>query len=73
VSAIQYFPKTDARVEDVTQSKLKISADGARVLNQPAIGVLRMVKLFGWEKKMREKLELTRDEELHWLFKEKVR
>ena len=32
-----------------------------------------MVKLFGWEKKMSDNLQQTRDEELHWLFKEKVR
>ncbi len=32
-----------------------------------------MVKLFGWEKMMSEKLQQTREEELHWLFKEKVR
>jgi hypothetical protein len=32
-----------------------------------------MVKLFGWENKMTEKLQQTRDEELYWLLKEKVR
>lgn len=37
-----------------------------------AVGVLRMVKLFGWEKKMSDNLQQTRDEELYWLFKEKV-
>jgi hypothetical protein len=48
---------------------------GARKPKQPfsAIGVLRMVKLFGWENKMTEKLQQTRDEELYWLLKEKVR
>jgi len=33
---------------------------------------LRMVKLFGWESKMSELLQQKRDEELHWIWKEKV-
>jgi hypothetical protein len=40
---------------------------------KPVIGVLRMVKLFEWEKKMSEMLQQTQHEELHWLFKEEVR
>ena len=64
--------KTDARVEDITQSKLQISSSRTLKLKQSAIGVLRMVKLFGWEKKMSETLQKNRDEELHYLFREKV-
>ncbi|KAJ3512976.1 hypothetical protein NLJ89_g3209 [Agrocybe chaxingu] len=48
--------KTDARVEAVTET----------------IGVLRMVKLFGWEQKMSKNLGDKRDEELKWIFKDKM-
>lgn len=34
-----------------------------------AINILRMVKLFAWENKMKERLEKKRDEELYWLKK----
>jgi len=38
-----------------------------------AVGVLRMVKLFGWEKKMSATLKDKREEELSWIWKDKVR
>ena len=37
-----------------------------------AIGVIRMVKLFGWENKMTGKIEEKREDELKWLWKVKV-
>ncbi|KAF4617299.1 hypothetical protein D9613_006273 [Agrocybe pediades] len=48
--------KTDARVGSVTET----------------VGVLRMVKLFGWEKKMTETLGEKRNEELKWIWKDKM-
>ncbi|KAF9480291.1 multidrug resistance-associated ABC transporter [Pholiota conissans] len=48
--------KTDARVEAVTET----------------VGVLRMIKLFGWEKKMSNSLKGKREEELQWVWKHKV-
>ena len=38
-----------------------------------ALGVLRMIKLFGWEHKMSEAIKQKRDEELEWIWKDKVR
>ena len=38
-----------------------------------AIGVIRMVKLFGWEDKMSEKVAEERREELGWIWKVKVK
>lgn len=38
----------------------------------PAIGVLRMIKLFGWEEKMIKRIEDKREDELGWLWKVKV-
>ncbi|KAF9521634.1 hypothetical protein CPB83DRAFT_865377 [Crepidotus variabilis] len=48
--------KTDARVEATTEF----------------VGVLRMIKMFGWGKKMKESLDTTREEELKWIFKDKM-
>ncbi|KAF8157953.1 multidrug resistance-associated ABC transporter [Crassisporium funariophilum] len=47
---------TDARVEAVSET----------------VGVLRMIKLFGWEQKMSKSLKVKRDEELAWIWKDKV-
>ena len=38
-----------------------------------ALGVLRMVKLFGWEQKMSKTLKEKREEELVWIWRDKVR
>ncbi|KZV64704.1 hypothetical protein PENSPDRAFT_656364 [Peniophora sp. CONT] len=43
--------KTDARVQTVTEM----------------LGVLRMIKLFGWEQKIADRLAVKRDEELKWI------
>lgn len=37
-----------------------------------AVNVLRMVKLFGWEIKMAQRLDQSRQQELKWLWKLKV-
>lgn len=36
------------------------------------MSVLRMIKVFGWEGQMRVRIKKTRDDELSWLWKEKV-
>lgn len=38
-----------------------------------AMGVLRMIKMFGWEDKMAKRLARAREIELGWLWKSKVR
>ncbi|KZV64708.1 P-loop containing nucleoside triphosphate hydrolase protein [Peniophora sp. CONT] len=43
--------KTDARVQTVTET----------------LDVLRMIKLFGWEQKIADRLAVKRDEELKWI------
>ncbi|KAF5327412.1 hypothetical protein D9619_003959 [Psilocybe cf. subviscida] len=48
--------KTDARVQAVTE----------------AVGVLRMIKLFGWEKMIANELKEKREAELIWIWKSKV-
>ncbi|KIJ68833.1 hypothetical protein HYDPIDRAFT_173463 [Hydnomerulius pinastri MD-312] len=48
--------KTDARVQTVTET----------------MNVLRMIKLFGWEKKMEARLSEKREVELLWIWKFKI-
>ena len=37
-----------------------------------AVNVLRMIKLFGWERKISERIREKRNDELGWLWKLKV-
>ncbi|KAF8308373.1 P-loop containing nucleoside triphosphate hydrolase protein, partial [Clavulina sp. PMI_390] len=48
---IQKMKKTDKRVQVVTET----------------VGLLRLVKMFGWEKRMQDRLRNCRGEELSWL------
>ena len=43
--------KTDARVQAATEM----------------MGVIRMIKMFGWERRIAERIAYKRAEELHWL------
>ncbi|TFK76754.1 P-loop containing nucleoside triphosphate hydrolase protein [Pluteus cervinus] len=58
VQAIQIarLKKTDARIQTVTET----------------MNIIRMVKLFGWERKMSERLAEKREEELYWVQKRNV-
>ncbi|PPQ73481.1 hypothetical protein CVT26_010183 [Gymnopilus dilepis] len=53
---VKKLERTDARVESVTET----------------IGVIRMIKLFGWERKMSDTLKEKREDELAWVWKEKT-
>ncbi|KAJ7061977.1 hypothetical protein C8F01DRAFT_986919, partial [Mycena amicta] len=48
--------KTDARVQTVTE----------------ILGVLRMIKMFGWEKQIKAKIDVQRQDELVWLWRRKI-
>ncbi|VDB84814.1 unnamed protein product [Peniophora sp. CBMAI 1063] len=48
--------KTDARIQTATET----------------LGILRMIKLFGWEGKMSERLAAKREDELHWIIRRKL-
>jgi ABC-type bacteriocin/lantibiotic exporter with double-glycine peptidase domain len=52
----QRLKKTDARVQVVTET----------------MNVLRMIKLFGWERQMNERVAEKREEELNWLWKRQM-
>ncbi|TFK52961.1 P-loop containing nucleoside triphosphate hydrolase protein [Heliocybe sulcata] len=53
---VEAMKRSDARIETVTE-----------ILN-----VLRMIKLFGWEGKMGEKLAAKREEELKWILRRQI-
>ncbi|KAF8816580.1 P-loop containing nucleoside triphosphate hydrolase protein [Phlegmacium glaucopus] len=53
---VQRMKSTDARVQNVTE----------------AVNVIRMIKLFGWERSMSERMKEKRNDELGWLWKLKV-
>lgn len=62
--------KTDGRVQEVTEStsivdilKNTAQADFRYVV----VNVMRMIKLFGWERKMDERVAEKREEELFWI------
>ncbi|KAJ6575530.1 hypothetical protein B0H10DRAFT_2168545 [Mycena sp. CBHHK59/15] len=52
----QRLKKTDARVQVVTET----------------MNVLRMIKLFGWERQMNERVAEKREEELNWIWKKQM-
>ncbi|KAF7369374.1 ATP-binding cassette transporter [Mycena venus] len=52
----QRLKRTDARVQSVTET----------------MNVLRMIKLFGWERQMNERVADKREEELNWLWKRQL-
>ncbi|KAJ7293178.1 hypothetical protein C8J57DRAFT_1703993 [Mycena rebaudengoi] len=52
----QRLKRTDARVQVVTET----------------LNVLRMIKMFGWESQMQERVADKREEELNWLWKRQM-
>jgi len=57
----------------VTESEwLDIDKNLITRLNSLAMNVLRMIKLFGWEKKMNEQIREKREVELTWIWKFKL-
>ncbi|KAI0832850.1 multidrug resistance-associated ABC transporter [Trametes gibbosa] len=65
--------KTDARVQDVTESKsIVLPAQVSRSDCVIAMNVIRMIKLFGWEPKVADQLASKRDDELKYIRKYKI-
>ncbi|KAF5317788.1 hypothetical protein D9619_012656 [Psilocybe cf. subviscida] len=59
------------KLQDTQVGKMKKTDDRIQAVTE-AVNVIRMVKLFGWEKKMTSQLEEKREEELKWLWKMKI-
>jgi hypothetical protein len=65
--------KTDARVQTVTESKcLSLYYHAMLIYDTLAMNVLRMIKLFGWEKKMDERVSEKREAELKWIWRRQL-
>ncbi|KDR83121.1 hypothetical protein GALMADRAFT_263529 [Galerina marginata CBS 339.88] len=58
-------------VQDVQVVKMKLTDARVQTISE-AVGVLRMIKLFGWERKTTDRLKVRREEELRWLWKVKA-
>ncbi|KAF8963028.1 hypothetical protein BDZ97DRAFT_1920149 [Flammula alnicola] len=56
------------KVKDVQAIKMKRTDARVQTISE-AVNVLRMIKLFGWEKMMSQRVQERRDEELQWLWK----
>ncbi|KAG6827484.1 hypothetical protein H0H92_011587 [Tricholoma furcatifolium] len=59
------------RISDVQTSRLKATDARVQTVTE-TMNVLRMVKLFGWEKKIEEKIAEQRDKELVWIWKRQI-
>ncbi|KAG6919579.1 hypothetical protein DXG01_004242 [Tephrocybe rancida] len=73
-SIIMLFPipgYVAKRVQDVQVIRLKATDARVQTVTE-TMNVLRMIKLFGWEKKMDEKIAEKRDKELVWIWKRQI-
>ncbi|KAJ7284876.1 P-loop containing nucleoside triphosphate hydrolase protein [Mycena rebaudengoi] len=58
-------------VQSVQRERLKRTDERVQSVSE-AMNVLRMVKLFGWETKMKDRIAVKRDDELLWLRKRRL-
>ncbi|TFK34746.1 multidrug resistance-associated ABC transporter [Crucibulum laeve] len=59
------------KLQTVQQKKMKKTDARIQIVSE-AVNVLRMVKLFGWEQQMFQRIEEKRKEELYWLWLRKA-
>ncbi|CAA7262907.1 unnamed protein product [Cyclocybe aegerita] len=59
------------KVQDVQVVRMKMTDARVQSITE-AVGVLRMIKLFGWEGEMTARLQQKREEELKWIWKSKM-
>ncbi|KAG6808744.1 hypothetical protein H0H92_003040, partial [Tricholoma furcatifolium] len=59
------------RVSDVQKGRLKATDARVQTVTE-SMNVLRMIKLFGWEKKMEENIAEKREKELVWIWKRQI-
>lgn len=69
--------QADERIQTTTESELFIPHyDNRWSIEYPyfsiAVSVIRMIKLFGWERKMEQKISNKRGKEIQWIFRGKV-
>ncbi|KAI5825519.1 hypothetical protein K523DRAFT_323377 [Schizophyllum commune Tattone D] len=66
------FPMWIAKKIQQTQQERLKRADGRVQLVSETMTVIRMVKLFGWEKRMLDKVDQKREQEMTWLFRRRI-
>lgn len=54
-----------AKLQSIQKEKMNMTDSRVEVVTE-IMNVIRMVKLFGWEKKMDDKIAQKREEELHY-------
>ncbi|KAJ7101009.1 hypothetical protein C8R43DRAFT_1141277 [Mycena crocata] len=59
------------QIQTVQQQRLKKTDSRVQVVTE-TMNVLRMIKLFGWERQMNERVAEKREEELNWLWKRQM-
>ncbi|KAF8748718.1 P-loop containing nucleoside triphosphate hydrolase protein, partial [Rhizoctonia solani] len=70
--------QTDARVQGITEGELlavysyRLLTICAPPLHDTVMSVIRMIKLFGWENKIKAQVDAKREDELHWYKKKRV-
>ena len=68
VTMVALFPVPGyfaAKLQTIQNEKMKMTDSRVQVVTE-IMNVIRMIKLFGWEKKMDEKIAQKREEELYY-------
>ncbi|KAJ7776222.1 P-loop containing nucleoside triphosphate hydrolase protein [Mycena metata] len=66
------LPGYAARLESRVQDKALEKTDARVQTFSETVNVVRMIKVFGWEKQMNEKIAEKREDELTWIWRRKV-
>lgn len=74
VAELMLCNQTDARVQTVTESKYEVyDCMLRRVIWHAVLGVVRMIKLFGWEPRVVDEVAAERREELRYVRQVRMR
>ncbi|KAJ7732681.1 multidrug resistance-associated ABC transporter [Mycena metata] len=66
------LPGYAARLQSRVQDKALQKTDARVQTFSETVNVVRMIKMFGWEKQMNEKIAEKREDELTWIWRRKV-
>ncbi|KAJ7141418.1 hypothetical protein C8R44DRAFT_763397 [Mycena epipterygia] len=66
------LPGYVAKLQQTVQKAMLKTTDARVQTVSETMNVLRMIKMFGWEKQMNEKIADKREEELNWIYKRKL-
>ena len=72
ILAMMVVPGWIAKQIQVVQTERLKKADARIQLVSETMNVIRMIKLFGWERKMKDKISQQRREELKYLLRRRI-